>query len=686
MLGASLANPIASKAAQIQHTMTIGGDGWQQSIIATLEQADPAERIAIERLLPMPALIEKLSAWEATRLGTLGPIPDGQELLNRKRVAYFKQVLDDYPPSYAQVFLIYALQAACLDEASQIVAELADARRLSKLRALPAVAQRLTSLGVDLSVFQEPSEPWTRVLRGAGRSLSRFAKDDRPSKYGSQKAELPAEYSEALSELELGDAIGMVSPGNVAMGGFDEVTFGVPHGVVDLGRSTAGGIRELAHGEYEQAGEQLAGAGVIVLTHLGIKAWNVVRGGAKAASTTAPEAGLRGPKRPGQFTLANFQGPITAEEAKLGAIFSLNADAQAALGRILSRIGRGGLEKVATLVNANSRAALFVAEHGEAGLYALLEAEGDVGAARAKLAAGGQTPRAPLALPAAVDTAEVATTHPGAEPPVAESPPKSSGDSGMAPAEHSAAHKAGPAKLEAKGLDKAIAQRFTLLDDAIIDNFAQLDKKTLDRFAQLDAPALTKFGSLPIVDLTKFRQVDLPGLQKFGGLAQGDLSRFASEFEAKGLKALSAMQVPDLTPPRTTAPLLDAEGGHTYGKHGPQTSPAQHKVRLETGTAPNGESGVPPDFSGRFNGEQLQVEAANLADAKLMGEALNAAGTKFKKEVSVDVNVPGAGFSYSLDGSGNLVSTPTNKVKAFYRLTPGPRGEHYVLITMYPIP
>jgi hypothetical protein len=431
MLGATLANPIASKAAQLQHAMKGGGDGWQHAVIATLEQSDPAERIAIERLLPMSTLIEKLSAWEATRLGVLGPVPESQELLNHKRVAYFKQVLDDYPPSYAQVFLIYALQAACLDEASQIVAELANARRLSKLRALPAVAQRLTSIGVDLSVFQEPSESWTRVFGGAGRSISRFAKDDRPGKYGSQKAELPAEYSEALNELELGDAIGSLSPGDVAMGGFDEVTFGVPRGVVDLGRSTIGGVRDLALGEYEQAGEQLAGAGVIVLTHLGIKAWNVSRrvakGGTKAGSATvaASAPGLRGPEGPGQFTLASFQGPITAEEAKLGAIFGLNAEAQAALGRILSRIGRGGLEKVATMVSANSRAALIVAEHGEAGLYALLEADGEVGTARAKLTAGGQTTQAPLALPAADGPAN--TTKPtGLGRPVASSTNESS--------------------------------------------------------------------------------------------------------------------------------------------------------------------------------------------------------------------------------------------------------------------
>jgi hypothetical protein len=48
--------------------------------------------------------------------------------------------------------------------------------------------------------------------------------------------------------------------------------------------------------------------------------------------------------------------------------------------------------------------------------------------------------------------------------------------------------------------------------------------------------------------------------------------------------------------------------------------------------------------------------------------------------------VPNAGTSYSLDSAGNLVATPTNKVRAVYELQPGPNGDHYVLITMYPEP
>ncbi|MEZ4364021.1 MAG: SH3 domain-containing protein [Kofleriaceae bacterium] len=240
--------------------------------------------------------------------------------------------------------------------------------------------------------------------------------------------------------------------------------------------------------------------------------------------------------------------------------------------------------------------------------------------------------------------------------------------------------------LQAKGLSTTEAQKFARLGKAAIDNFAKLDKKALERFAQLNAEALAKFGNLPASDLVKFRQVDLAGLQKFGALEPGHLSGFASRFEAKGIKALASMQLPDFTPPRTSASSLDAEGGHSYGKHGSHTSPAQHKTRLETGVAPNGEAGAIPASSGRFSSDQMQIQAARLTDAKLRDEALNAGGTKFKNKVEVEVDVPGAGVSYSLDGSGHLITDSASKVYAFYHLVDGPGGKHYVLTTMYPGP
>jgi hypothetical protein len=91
------------------------------------------------------------------------------------------------------------------------------------------------------------------------------------------------------------------------------------------------------------------------------------------------------PTQPAQFVIPNFEGPITAQEAKLGAIFELNPEAQAAMGRLIARVGRGGIEQAAEYVQASSRAARFVAEHGESGVYALLEADGDAVLAETKL-------------------------------------------------------------------------------------------------------------------------------------------------------------------------------------------------------------------------------------------------------------------------------------------------------------
>ncbi|MEZ4462932.1 MAG: hypothetical protein R3F43_00065 [bacterium] len=53
---------------------------------------------------------------------------------------------------------------------------------------------------------------------------------------------------------------------------------------------------------------------------------------------------------------------------------------------MISRIGRGGVERVAGYLR-NREAAAFVAEHGEAAVYALDEAQGNVAAARTRLPA-----------------------------------------------------------------------------------------------------------------------------------------------------------------------------------------------------------------------------------------------------------------------------------------------------------
>ncbi len=67
----------------------------------------------------------------------------------------------------------------------------------------------------------------------------------------------------------------------------------------------------------------------------------------------------------------------------------------------------------------------------------------------------------------------------------------------------------------------------------------------------------------------------------------------------------------------------------------------------------------------------------------LFKNRFNAKGTKLKKQVEVEFDLPGAGFSYSLDGSGRMVRTNANKVFALFRQN---SGGGYSLVTMYPKP
>lgn len=351
---------------------------WDRDVVNLFEKMSPANRVILQRRLDMEKLIDEMNDFEATRLGTLGPVTAGQEKLNQKRAAYIKQVIDDYlpvAPDRAEVFVLFALTGVYDNDAYAIFAELANQGVIFKLLAMPNVAKQIKARGLQTFGFDEPGKSWTRIFPSMALGFKRWLKDDRKSSYAWQKGQLPAEYQSILWQMEMGEYESSLTVKNTIIRAIDEVTFGVPHGVVDVGRNTVSAISDIAHGEYEQAGEKLVGVATILVTHLGVK----------AVSTVAGKIGGMGAAVPGEMSLAGFEGPITAEEASLGRIFPLNTEAQAAMGRLLTRVGRGGVEKAAAFVQADSQAALFVIEHGEAGIYALLEAEGDVATAATKL-------------------------------------------------------------------------------------------------------------------------------------------------------------------------------------------------------------------------------------------------------------------------------------------------------------
>ncbi|CAA9388622.1 MAG: hypothetical protein AVDCRST_MAG93-9606, partial [uncultured Chloroflexia bacterium] len=361
--------------------------GWDRDVVDRFEKVDLPERVALQRKLDMSKLIGKMHPFEAVRLGDLGPVTAGQDKLNKKRVEYIKQVIDDFSgdaPARAEIFVLFVFNGVHDNDASSILAQLANQGRISELRAMPHVAKLIEARLPEAWRFAEPSESGTAFFTGAGQSFKRLFRNHRNkhwgnSEYERQKAQLPIEYRDIIQQMERDETVAMFTPKNVARGALNEIVGMDPYDLYEAGRNTVSGIRDLAHGEYEKAGEKLSVAAISLLDLLGGKVWNGARGAIGAARGLSPEA-------------------------------------HAVMNRLSPHVGREGIEKAGALVRADSRAALLVIEHGEAGVYALLDAKGDVAAAATKL------PSRPL-------TADTKTTNVG--PPNLQAPINSPTAGGM---------------------------------------------------------------------------------------------------------------------------------------------------------------------------------------------------------------------------------------------------------------
>ncbi|MFB2977695.1 DUF4157 domain-containing protein [Microseira sp. BLCC-F43] len=128
---------------------------------------------------------------------------------------------------------------------------------------------------------------------------------------------------------------------------------------------------------------------------------------------------------------------------------------------------------------------------------------------------------------------------------------------------------------------------------------------------------------------------------------------------------------------------IDRAGGHSYADHGAHTTPEQHRQRLLTGVTPGGSTRGIPSESSKFATHRAHVDASQKAQVELANNCYKTNGT-LKKEVTVVFDMPGSGFSYTIDSAGNLLPPKkVDKVYAFFR-----QNSHgwYDLITMYPKP
>ncbi|QQR48410.1 HNH endonuclease [Myxococcus xanthus] len=339
-------------------------DSSQEVLAPFLVCASPAEFVAMQRGVDMPALVESLTDWDAVRLGALGPMDaPASAVLSRKRAAFLVTSVEKYGVPYSEVLALFVLHSAFDDELREVVQRLARDKQLGEtLGGMPVVREELKRRSLALEGFPERGEQASDVLRGLGRA-GRDMLSSSPASVEAQysdlmtvkRSQLPPPYQDALDEVRKALSARHYAPGSVAAGSFDSLTFGVPVGFYHLVAGTGHGAYSLAQGKYEQATRELAPAALAVA---------VYAGGKGARALVESRGGLRGLQIP---TL------------DVGAMKALMA-------RLEEQLGVTAARDLLRYVQATREGALLAAEWGEAGLLALYEARGNPAKAQAVLA------------------------------------------------------------------------------------------------------------------------------------------------------------------------------------------------------------------------------------------------------------------------------------------------------------
>jgi hypothetical protein len=395
-----------AKAKWIDQAMKDNQTGASGEILKVFQSTESRrEFLDVQKQLNMAAVIDFLDKWDAIQLGALGPITAGVDKLNQERADYIVDSTNDYGLERSMIFTLYIFNTMYTDDIKAVLQILASNKRMGQtILKMEPVKTLLTQRGLKLDDFKDRGEKASDFFRGLGTGISNLlgssevAKSGTSQRYYSEKFSLPAAYQDVLGKIETGQLEQAMSPGNMALGVFNEATLGIPVGLYGLVTSTVGGVVDLAQGNYEEAGNELTGATLLVLSYLGIKAAARVSPAAEAGAGKS----VVGPEGPRQFVIQDFKGPVPKEVARLNAIVQLSSEGQATAATLLTRLGDQGVVEVAKYIQADSKAARFVYENGVDGADALQKAKGDPVAA-AKLL----PPKSAGLLPAYVESPKI---------------------------------------------------------------------------------------------------------------------------------------------------------------------------------------------------------------------------------------------------------------------------------------
>ncbi|HLK99065.1 MAG TPA: hypothetical protein VK539_00695 [Myxococcaceae bacterium] len=353
-----------------------GGD--DELLAPFLACASTADFLALQRGVDMARVVQRLGDWSAVRLGALGPLVEvrASQLLIRKRAAFLLTSVADHGV-YAQVFALFIVHTSFDDELHPLLRLLAGQKQLAQtLGPMEAVREELERRGFKLSDYADRDEQGGDVLRGLGRAArdalnsSPVSQDGRFLGMWNKSRQLPPAYQQAVDGLTQAVGREHYTPGSVALGGFDHLTFGVPLGFYHLVAGTRHGVQTLARGQYEQATRELAPSAVLVALYAG----------GKSARYLAEARG------------AGAQARLAVPELRLEALKQV-------AWQLRERLGLEGLGELARYLRSSRKAAVFVGAGGEPAAVALYEARGNAARAQAWLSeakperAGAPEPR-----------------------------------------------------------------------------------------------------------------------------------------------------------------------------------------------------------------------------------------------------------------------------------------------------
>ncbi|WP_239470221.1 hypothetical protein [Archangium violaceum] len=348
--------------------------GWphlsssQEVLAPFLACASPAQFIELQRGVDMAPLLESLDDWSAVRLGSLGPLRAGADVLNRKRAAFLVTATREYGAARAEPFALFLLHSAFDDDVKGVLGLLARDKHLGEtLGRMGTVREALLQRGLRLSDYPDCPERLGDVARGLvgaandALSTSELRQGAVALRYSAQREQLPPSYQETLDAVERAEMLEALSPGSVTRRSLDALTFGVPVGFYNLVAGTCHGVYSLSQGQYEQATRELSAAALLVGLYAGGKG---VRYLGEARGTSGVGWVRQGPLPVPEL---GFQGLAQVVE------------------RLWGRLGAQGLRELARYIQARREAALLVYEGGEPAALALYEARGDVAKAQAWL-------------------------------------------------------------------------------------------------------------------------------------------------------------------------------------------------------------------------------------------------------------------------------------------------------------